>query len=85
MTGAGERVTASYRGPTDSTGARIVVSWRGRRRVLPFNYAATDTFAWAASEVTDIDESRLGRQYDDRFDSPDHHVYLIDPEQDGGA
>lgn len=74
-----ERVTARYVGPTDTVGARIVVRWRGRQQTFPFNYAVTDTFAWAASQMTGVHEGILTRLYEDRRDHPDNRVYQLPP------
>lgn len=72
-----ERVRVRYRGPTETVGSRLIVLWRGTRRALPFNHAARDAFAWAASQVVGVDEDRLRRLYGGRRSSPDVHVYEI--------
>lgn len=82
--GPRERVTARYLGATEARGSRIVVTWRGRRSALPFNYGVSDTFAWAASQVLGVPEGRLRRQYRDRFDDADHRVYLVEPMEGHG-
>lgn len=71
-----ETARARFRGPTDTVGARIVVRWRGSTRTVPFNYAASDTFAWAVSQTTGVAETDLRRVHG-RRDDPDNRVYAV--------
>lgn len=75
-----ETVRVRYLGPTDTIGSRLVVTWRGRRRSLGFNYAASDAMLWAASEVTGYPEAALQRSL---YRDPDNRVYeVIDPKEE---
>lgn len=74
----GEVARARYLGPTDTVGARIVVTWRGRRRTLRFNYAVSDTFAWAAAQTIGVPEHQLRRLYRHRGDDPDSRLYAVE-------
>lgn len=79
---AAETARARYVGPTDSVGARIVVTWRGRQKTLPFNYAVADTFAWAAAQTVGVAESQVERVYDQAGrNNPDNRLYAIEPDQ----
>lgn len=77
MSTAVERVRARYVGPRGSAGARILVTWRGRRRTRPFEYAAADPFTHAAAEVVGVCEDRLRRLTGDRHDDTDNRVYEV--------
>ena len=73
-----ETARARYVGPNDSVGARIVVTWRGRQRTLPFNYGVSDTFAWAVAQTVGVGESQVERVYDQTGrNDPDSRVYMV--------
>ncbi len=74
-----ERVRVRYVGPTETVGSRLVVTWRGRRRSLPFNYAVRDVFTWAASQVTSYPEAALQRA---NYRDPDNRAYVIDQQEE---
>jgi len=74
-----ERVRVRYVGPTETVGSRLVVTWRGRRRSLPFNYAVRDVFTWAASQVTGYPEAALRRE---NYRDPDNRAYVIDQQEE---
>ena len=74
-----ERVRVRYVGPTETVGSRLVVTWRGRRRSLPFNYAVRDVFTWAASQVTGYPEAALRRE---NYRDPDNRTYSIDQQEE---
>jgi len=74
-----ERVRVRYVGPTETVGSRLVVTWRGRRRSLPFDYAVRDVFTWAASQVTGYPEAVLMRA---NYRDPDNRTYSIDQQEE---
>ncbi len=48
-------IRTRYAGPTNTRGSRIIVSWSGRRRVIPFDYAATYPHVVAVSAALGMD------------------------------
>jgi len=77
-----ERVRVRYVGPTETVGSRLVDTWRGRRRSLPFNYAVRDVFTWAASQVTGYPEAAMRRE---NYRDPDNRLYrVVHPEEGHG-
>lgn len=46
-------VTTRYYGPTNHTGSRIRVSWRGERKYVPYDYADTDAHESAARQAAE--------------------------------
>ena len=74
-----ERVRVRYVGPTETVGSRLVLTWRGRRKRLPFNYAVRDVFTWAASQVTGYPEAALRRE---NYRDPDNRAYVIDQQEE---
>lgn len=50
-------IRTRYAGPTNTRGSWIIVSWSGKRRVIPYDYAATYPHVSAVSAA-------LGRDAD---------------------
>jgi len=57
-------VRTRYAGPTNTRGSRIIVSWEGKRRVIPFDYAATYPHVSAVSEALGMDADTWPRGVD---------------------
>ena len=48
-------IRTSYAGPTNTRGSRIIVSSEGRKRVVPFNYAAFSAHDSAVATAFGVD------------------------------
>jgi hypothetical protein len=48
-------IRTSYAGPTNTRGSRIIVSCEGRKRVVPFNYAAFNAHDSAVATAFGVD------------------------------
>lgn len=57
-------VRTRYAGPTNTRGSRIIVSWEGKRRVIPFDYAATYPHVSAVSKALGMDADTWPRGVD---------------------
>lgn len=53
-------IRTSYAGPTNTRGSRIIVSCEGRRRVVPFDYAAFNAHDSAVAAVFNLDAVDVG-------------------------
>ena len=57
-------IRTRYAGPTNTRGSRIIVSWGDRRRVIPFDYAATYPHVAAVSAALGMDADTWPRGVD---------------------
>jgi hypothetical protein len=48
-------IRTRYAGPTDTRGSRIIVSWDGKRRTVPFDYSATNAHEAAVAVALGLD------------------------------
>lgn len=48
-------ITTRYAGPTNSRGSRIIVRSEGTRRVIPYDYAATQAHVAAVAAALGVD------------------------------
>lgn len=55
------RVSATYSGPTETRGSRIIVRWQGRQATYPFNHAARDAFTDSVARALGINEAHVIR------------------------
>jgi hypothetical protein len=48
-------IRTRYAGPTNTRGSRIIVSWSGKRRAVPFDYSATNAHEAAVAVALGLD------------------------------
>lgn len=73
-------VTTRYYGPTNFTGSRIRVTWRGERKFFPYDYAAPgDAHESAAKEAAEYWGYVVhGLEYVTESESGRGNVYKLD-------